>query len=242
MLLCFEYKCHSSSFYLLLLYSGIGADDTATDITVDMTADSSEVKNPMTQDLCVPEAEYLLPDPTTPPTSRVWVRIKSSKSVPAKGLRPYYFVLEKGHLTMFKDSLKSAPYGVRPKGSIFLINHRAESSSIPGEGCVALLLHIGANLALSSKRSGGGVTPRSFFKESVELQKKATDTAKSGTKEQKNSSFLCFGGSKAAGTGYLKILFATRDARQEWLVAVRHHISWASAHTEDSSLDVTKAF
>jgi len=213
-----------------------------------------EVLNPLTKDVYVPvsEAEYLLPNPTPPPISRVWVRIKSSKLISSKSLRQYYFVLNMGRLTMFKDSLKESPYGIRPKGSIYLIDHFAESSSIPGESCVAILLHSSANQSfVSSKRSGGGVSPRSFLRESDLLQqkkakkkekKKESDTTTSGnnsdTSKMAQSRFSCFSGSIGGGkssavkSSYFKILFSTRAAQQEWLVAIRHHISWATMNPE----------
>ena len=212
-----------------------------------MTNLSEEVRNPLTKDVSVSEAEYLIPNPTPPLVSCFWVRIKSSKLIPSKALRPYYFVLDMGRLTMFKDSLKQKPYGIRPKGSIYLVDHFAESSPVPGENCVAILLHSSANMSfISSKRSGCGVSPRSFLRESLLQQKKKSDTTTSSSSgggaggdasKSTKSSLSCLSSmvgtnSSVVKSSYFKILFSTREQQQEWLVAVRHHISWATMNPE----------
>lgn len=181
----------------MINYVGTETGDSATEATAAMT-EASTVQNPLTANAPIPEAEYFIPNPTLPPVSCFWVRIKSSKPIAFKALKPYYFVLDKGRLTMFKDSLKTPPYGIRPKGTIYLADHFSEASTIPGEVSVALLHHGYPNQALvSAKKSNGGMSPRLFAKESFRQLKSKKEVAKVSQK-----SCFCFGGSSGGGGNF----------------------------------------
>lgn len=185
--------------------------DTSSAAQSSSTSSPSETINPIVKDaaLANPSSdEYLIPNPSLPSMIRTWARRKKREN---KTLKTYYFVLERGTLSMFKDSREEPPYGHGHKGDIFLANFRASKSDEAGEECVVVL---------SRQFSSSG--------DPADSEKPPPSQASSATASNDASR-----GSLYDGTRPILILFVDQKSRDKWLSMFRQHISWATAHRED---------
>lgn len=185
---------------------------------------SAETINPILKDTPDLSEAYIIPNQTLPLVTRTWARSKRRDN---KVLKTYYFVLDRGTLSMFKDSREEPPYGHGMKGSLFLSSFRASKSTESNEDCVVVLTFENSNnqepvveqVTTTTTASDQPFTPRNVSSDNVT----SVDTSR-------NSLF--------DGIRPVVILFVDQKSRDKWLVAFRQHISWAVLHPED---DKTKS-
>lgn len=197
----------------------VSSDPVSTTDTTSITT-SSESMNPLTKDVPVVD-DYIIANPNLPAMIRTWARRKKREN---KTLKTYYFVLERGTLSVFKDSREEPPYGHGLKASVFLANFRARTSMEAGEECVAVLEPAVNSNQSSSSSAAGSVSNTS------ESPRKSDGSASISKMDSERGNM--FDGSKP-----ILILFVDQKSLQKWLAAFRNHISWAVAHPEDAKAD-----
>ena len=179
---------------------------------------------------------YIIPNPVLPSLIRTWVRRKKREN---KTLKTYYIVLDRGTLSMYKDSREEPPYGHSPKGHLFLADCFASKSTEPGEDCLIVLSRQPVSSAGSSSSSvnqSGGQSDqvRKGSSDSMTPRDGITTTTTATTDTTKRDSLLC------DGSRPLLIMFVDIKSRDKWLEMFRQHISWAMAHSEDDRTEMSK--
>ena len=191
-------------------------------------ADPAETINPIVKD--APELDnYIIPNPALPSLIRTWARRKKREN---KTLKTYYIVLDRGTLSLYKDSLEVPPYGHSPKGHLFLADCRASKSTEPGEDCLIVLSRSPSNISHSTSSQLG--------LQSDEIRKASSDsmTPRGGTESITSNDTSRH--SLCDGSKPLLLLFVDQKSRDKWLEMFRQHVSWAVAHSEDDRTELSK--